>query len=59
MAVVHTGGATDAQEFTSNKRLLLAAVDKFMRPEARSRRRSAKIEEYYRTQRSRGRPAIR
>ena len=31
MAVVHTGGRTDAaQEFTSTKRLLLAAVDKFM-----------------------------
>jgi VWFA-related protein len=31
MAVVHTGGRTDAaQEFTGNKRLLLAAVDKFM-----------------------------
>ncbi len=29
MAVVHTAGATDAnQEFTSNKKLLLAAVDK-------------------------------
>ena len=29
MAIVHTAGATDAsQEFTSNKRLLLAAVDK-------------------------------
>src|SRR3989440_12716357 len=29
MAVVHTAGSTDAnQEFTSNKRLLLAAVDK-------------------------------
>jgi VWFA-related protein len=31
MAVVHTGGRSDAaQEFTSNKRLLLAAVDKFI-----------------------------
>ncbi len=31
MAVVHTGGRTDAaQEFTSSKRLLLASVDKFM-----------------------------
>src|SRR5688572_24689971 len=30
MAVVHTGGRSDAaQEFTSNKRLLLASVDKF------------------------------
>ena len=31
MAVIFTGGRADAaQEFTSNKRLLLAAVDKFM-----------------------------
>jgi VWFA-related protein len=31
MAVIFTGGRSqDAQEFTSNKRLLLAAVDKFM-----------------------------
>ena len=31
MAIVHTGGRTDAaQEFTNSKRLLLAAVDKFM-----------------------------
>jgi len=31
MAVVQTGGRTDAgQEFTNNKRLLLASVDKFM-----------------------------
>ena len=31
MAVVHTGGRTDAaQEFTNNRRLLIAAVDKFM-----------------------------
>ncbi len=31
MAVVYTGGrSADAQEFTSNKRLLLNAVDKFM-----------------------------
>jgi VWFA-related protein len=31
MAVVYTGGRTqDAQDFTSSKRLLLAAVDKFM-----------------------------
>ena len=31
MAVVHTGGRTDAaQEFTNSKRLLLASVDKFM-----------------------------
>ena len=31
MAVIYTGGrSADAQEFTSSKRLLLAAVDKFM-----------------------------
>ena len=31
MAIVHTGGRTDAaQEFTSSKRMLLASVDKFM-----------------------------
>ncbi|OFW29626.1 MAG: hypothetical protein A3H97_01665 [Acidobacteria bacterium RIFCSPLOWO2_02_FULL_65_29] len=31
MAIVHAGGRTDAsQEFTSNRRLLLASVDKFM-----------------------------
>ena len=31
MAIVHTGGRSDAaQEFTSNKRLLRAAVDKFI-----------------------------
>jgi VWFA-related protein len=31
MAVLHTGGRSEAaQEFTSNKRLLLAAVDKFL-----------------------------
>ena len=35
MAVVHTAGASDAnQEFTNNKRLLLAAVDKTHGPEA-------------------------
>ena len=36
MAVVHTAGSTDAnQEFTSNKRLLLAAVDKTHGTQAR------------------------
>ena len=31
MAIVHTAGSTDAsQEFTNNKRLLLAAIDKTM-----------------------------
>jgi hypothetical protein len=31
MAIVTTGGRSDmSQEFTSNRRLLLAAVDKFM-----------------------------
>ena len=34
-AVVHTSGRTDAaQEFTSNPRLLLNAIDKFMGPQA-------------------------
>ena len=43
MAVVHTGGPSDAnQEFTSNKRLLLAAVDKFDGPQAATRRRSTR-----------------
>ena len=40
MAIVHTAGASNAnQEFTSNKRLLLAAVDKTQRPQARFRDR--------------------
>ncbi|MEZ5283383.1 MAG: VWA domain-containing protein [Vicinamibacterales bacterium] len=37
VAVVHTSGRSDAgQEFTSNQRLLLAAVDKFMGRKVRS-----------------------
>ncbi len=37
MAIVHTGGRGDSgQEFTSNKRLLLAAVDKTMGDKVRS-----------------------
>ena len=37
MAVIFTGGRSqDAQEFTSNKRLLLAAVDKFTGQKLRS-----------------------
>jgi VWFA-related protein len=48
MAIVHAEGATDnSQEFTSNKRLLLASVDKFMgsKLEAVTLARSS---EYYR-----------
>src|SRR5712692_6301107 len=49
MAVVHTAGAADAgQEFTSNKRLLLAAVDKTMGNKLRSAT-AEKTDEYYRT----------
>ena len=36
-AIVHTSGRADAsQEFTSNPRLLLAAIDKFMGRKLRS-----------------------
>jgi VWFA-related protein len=50
MAVVHTSGSTDAgQEFTNNKRLLLAAVDKTMGRKLRSVT-AEKTDEYYRTQ---------
>jgi VWFA-related protein len=36
-AIVHIGGSTDAgQEFTSNKRLLLASIDRFMGRKIRS-----------------------
>ncbi len=50
MAVVHTAGATDAsQEFTSNKRLLLAAVDKTQGRKLDSATAN-KTTEYYRTQ---------
>jgi len=52
-AVVGTSGRTDtAQEFTSNKRLLLAAVDRFMGNKLRSATAN-KLDEYYR-QRSLG-----
>jgi VWFA-related protein len=49
-AVVTTGGRTDtAQDFTTNKRLLLAAVDKFMGQKLRSATLN-KLDEYYRAQ---------
>jgi len=49
MAVIFTGGrAQDAQEFTNNKRLLAAAVDKFMGRKLPSPT-IAKNEEYYRS----------
>ena len=49
MAVVHTaGGANSGQEFTSNKRLLVAAVDKTMGRKLRSAT-AEMTEEYYRT----------
>jgi VWFA-related protein len=49
MAIVHTFGATDAnQEFTSNKRLLLAAVDRTMGRKLKSATAN-RTEEYYRT----------
>jgi VWFA-related protein len=50
MAVVHTAGPTDAsQEFTSNKRLLLAAVDKTQGRKLDSATAN-KTTEYYRQQ---------
>jgi len=49
-AVVHVSGRADAgQEFTANKRLLLAAVDKFMGRRLPSTT-IARTEEYYRQQ---------
>jgi VWFA-related protein len=49
MAVVHTGGPIDAnQEFTSNKRLLLAAVDRVSGLKVQSAT-LGRTEEYYRT----------
>jgi VWFA-related protein len=49
MAVVHTFGSTEAnQEFTSNKRLLLAAVDKTQGRKLKSATAN-RTEEYYRT----------
>jgi VWFA-related protein len=50
MAVVHTAGPSDAsQEFTSNKRLLLAAVDRTMGRKLDSAT-VTKTEEYFRAQ---------
>src|SRR5712691_7203628 len=50
MAVVHTAGPSDAsQEFTSNKRLLLAAVDRTFGRKLDSATLT-KTEEYFRTQ---------
>jgi VWFA-related protein len=49
MAVVHTAGSTDGnQEFTGNKKLLLAAVDKTMGRKLRSATAN-RTQEYYRT----------
>jgi VWFA-related protein len=49
MAIVHTAGATAAnQEFTSNKKLLLAAVDKTQGRKLKSSTAN-RTEEYYRT----------
>jgi VWFA-related protein len=49
MAVVHTAGPTDAnQEFTGNKRLLLAAVDRVMGQKVQSATLS-RTQEYYNT----------
>ena len=49
MAVVHTaGGSGSGQEFTSSKRLLLAAVDKTMGRKLRSAT-AEKTDEYFRT----------
>jgi VWFA-related protein len=48
MAVLYTGGRSqDAQEFTNNKRLLLAAVDRFMGRKLQSRT-LARNDEYFR-----------
>lgn len=53
MAVVHTAGSSEwNQEFTSNKRLLLAAVDKTQGRKLKSATAN-KTEEYYRTRDSR------
>ena len=49
MAVVHTAGSTEAnQEFTSNKKLLLAAVDRTQGRKLKSATAN-RTEEYYRT----------
>jgi VWFA-related protein len=51
-AVVHTSGRADAgQEFTSNKRLLLAAIDKFMGRKVRSQTLE-RLDEYQRQRNS-------
>jgi VWFA-related protein len=54
MAIVHTAGATqNSQEFTNNKRLLLAAVDRTMGRKLDSATAN-KTNEYYRTRDTRG-----
>jgi VWFA-related protein len=54
MAIVHTAGPSEAnQEFTSSKRLLLAAVDKTSGRKLRSATAN-RTEEYYRTRDIRG-----
>src|SRR6185295_543843 len=58
MAIVHTAGSTDAaQEFTNNKRLLLAAVDKTQGRKLKSATAN-RTTEYYNTRdlRSQGDP---
>jgi VWFA-related protein len=53
VAVVHTSGRADAgQEFTTNSRLMLAAVDKFMGRKVRSSTLN-RIDEEYRTRQTR------
>ena len=53
-AIVYTGGRTDAgQEFTNNRRLLLASIDKFMGQKMRSPTLE-RLDEYRRTQGMRG-----
>jgi VWFA-related protein len=53
VAVVHTSGRSDAgQEFTTNSRLMLAAVDKFMGRKVRSSTLN-RIDEEYRTRQTR------
>jgi VWFA-related protein len=50
MAIIHTGGRSEAaQEFTSSKRLLLASVDKFLGRKLESAT-VARSEQYYRSQ---------
>jgi VWFA-related protein len=53
VAVIHTSGRADAgQEFTTNSRLMLAAVDRFMGRKLRSSTLN-RIDEEYRTRQSR------